>query len=245
MLFNLHISLLFCFFTLPFLSGCSADFPHDDLNPDAEISDSTVLNFRYLALGDSYTIGEGVSKDDSYPAQLVNYISQQGILSDTLQIIARTGWTTSELQNQINKVKPTQDWDVVTLLIGVNNQYRQQDFSVFEREFESLLSQAIDFAKGDPKRVFVISIPDYGVTPFGASRNQNGQVSKDIDKYNAYKKLLCERFNVAFFDITPISRLASNDSSLLAPDRLHPSGKMYAEWVKVIGPEVSSFLKTL
>ena len=232
---------IFLFWIPSFICGCFPDGATSDII--VEDLDTIPQKIRYLALGDSYTIGEGVPKEENYPMQLVRFLSDQGFTADTLQIIARTGWTTSELQNQINMSNPTKDWDFVTLLIGVNNQYRQLDFKIFEQEFELLLSQAIAFAKGDPHRVFVVSIPDYGVTPFGASRNQNGQVSNDIDKYNNYKQTVCTRFNVTFFDITPISRLAANDNSLLAPDRLHPSQMMYAEWIKIIGPEISSVLK--
>jgi lysophospholipase L1-like esterase len=191
---------------------------------------------RYLALGDSYTIGEGVAEEERWPVMLAH---QVGITSPTL--IAKTGWTTDELQSAIEKAKPGTNYDLVSLLIGVNNQYRGYAPDVYQQEFAALLQQAITFAGNDPNRVFVVSIPDYGVTPFAAAKNPQ-KISEEIDVYNAINKKITEAAGVRYFDITPISRKAAHDKSLLATDQLHPSGKMYRMWVESFIREVRDML---
>lgn len=193
-------------------------------------------SIRYLALGDSYTIGERVAEEDRWPVILAN---QLGIASPT--IIAKTGWTTDELQAAIDKAKPAKNHDLVSLLIGVNNQYRGYDVEVFKEEFTELLQQAISFAGNDSSKVFVVSIPDYGVTPFAAGNNPQ-KISEEIDLYNSISKKITEDAGVQYFDITPISREATDDTSLLANDQLHPSGKMYRMWVDSFVGEVSDML---
>jgi lysophospholipase L1-like esterase len=187
----------------------------------------------YLALGDSYTIGEAVSAAESFPYQLKDTLVKQGHPVESIQIIAQTGWTTDELQAAIDVATLRTPYDLVTLLIGVNNQYRGYSVSNYGVEFEHLLRQAIVFAGADTERVRVLSIPDWGVTPFAQKEGRVAdKVAKKIDAFNAAAKEISERLGVIFIDNTPHSRLATTDAKLLAPDGLHPSGKMYAHWVQ-------------
>lgn len=219
------------------LFSCKAqvDEPTD---ANEEINDSTTV-ISYLALGDSYTIGEGVSEAGTYPMQLSKALKVYNIDVVETKIIAKTGWTTDELKTDILKRNLSRDWDLVSLLIGVNNQFRGRPQANFRTEFEELLNMSIQFANGDTSRVFVLSIPDYGVTPFGQNNNTNGQISKEIDEFNAIKQEICLEYNVDYYNITEISRLAENDLSLLASDRLHPSAAMYKLWVDKIVEEIS------
>ena len=199
--------------------------------------------YTYLALGDSYTIGESVDEAERFPVQLSTRLQAENVNVEAPHIIARTGWTTGELIYNINnsEVKDS-TFSIVSLLIGVNNQFRGFDFERYKVEFNDLLERAIQFAGGDASRVFVVSIPDYGVTPFGESYNPE-KVAKEIDEYNAANKLITDTFGVSYFDITPISRKAKEDPALVAGDRLHPSGKMYGEWVDLIFPVVLEWLE--
>jgi len=187
---------------------------------------------RYLALGDSYTIGESVEESERFPVQLARALN----LSEP-QIIARTGWTTDELNAAIDAADPQGPFDLVTLLIGVNNQYRGRDAEQYRGEFKALLQRAIGFAGGDPKKVIVVSIPDWGVTPFAEGRDR-GKVASEIDRYNAINREEASRAGAKYVDITPVSR--GSDPALIADDKLHPSAKQYAEWVKLIVPAARS-----
>ncbi|MDX2284105.1 MAG: SGNH/GDSL hydrolase family protein [Bacteroidia bacterium] len=191
----------------------------------------------YLALGDSYTIGESVSEAQRWPVQLAAQLRTQGIRIDPPRIVARTGWTTNELQNAIAAAAIRDTFSLVSLLIGVNNQYRGYPIAQYRREFAQLLDTAVGFAGGRPQRVFVLSIPDYGATPFGQSRNP-AKIAEELDRYNAIADSICQTRSISFFNITPISREATGDPELVAPDRLHPSGKMYARWVELILPDI-------
>ena len=193
-------------------------------------------NLRYLALGDSYTIGEGIEFEYNYPKQIVNQI----FLIDTVTVIAKTGWTTDELIDTLNNLQ-LDKFDVVSLLIGVNNQFRGYQIDKYIMEFESLLNRAIDYSK-DKKNVFVLSIPDYGVTPFGKVKGQE-RIYREINSYNNINRIMAEKYNVMYFDITEISRKAENDSSLLAEDKLHPSKKMYKMWIEKLKKELLDSLK--
>ena len=193
-------------------------------------------NLRYLALGDSYTIGEGIKFEYNYPKQIVNQI----FLIDTVTVIAKTGWTTDELIDTLNNLQ-IDKFDVVSLLIGVNNQFRGYQIDKYVMEFESLLNRAIDYSK-DKKNVFVLSIPDYGVTPFGKVKGQE-RIYREINSYNNINRIIAEKYNVMYFDITEISRKAENDSSLLAEDKLHPSKKMYKMWIEKLKNELLDSLK--
>ena len=192
--------------------------------------DQSTLSF--LALGDSYTIGEAVPENDRWPVQLVEKLKVAGISVADPEIIATTGWTTDELQKAIGETGDTKTYDLLSLLIGVNNQYRGYDLEVYKKEFKELLDQAIAFANEKPENVFVISIPDYGVTPFALEHNLNPEkIADELDQYNLEAQKIAQSKGVAFFDITEWSKGAKADPSLVTSDGLHPSGKMYANWV--------------
>lgn len=191
----------------------------------------------FLALGDSYTIGESVSKSERWPVQLVNSIRKKGIAIQKPHIFAKTGWTTDELLHAIDKADPSSNYDLVSLLIGVNNQYRGYKVSQFRKEFKLLLDKAISFANGQTDRVFVISIPDYGVTPFGKQKDPQ-KIARQLNRYNKISRKISENYNVSFINITSISKRAKSDTTLIADDGLHPSGKMYGEWVSKILPVI-------
>jgi len=183
---------------------------------------------RILALGDSYTIGESVAEADRWPNQLARELK-----AEKPQIIAKTGWTTDELSDTLNKFLPREHYQLVTLLIGVNNQYRGRDSEQYRREFAGLLQRAIGFAGDNPKHVIVVSIPDWGVTPFAEGRDR-AKIGREIDLFNAINRTETTRLGAHYVDITPVSR--RNDPTLVAPDGLHPSAKQYADWVKLIVP---------
>lgn len=202
---------------------------------------SSNSSFRYLALGDSYTIGESVSENERWPNQLAKLLSENGIQAD-VTIIARTGWTTSELWEGIQKQNITPPYDIVSLLIGVNNQYRGNDIEEYRKEFIFLLNKSIEYAGGDKDRVFVLSIPDWGVTPFANGRDAE-KIATEIDAFNQVNMEESQNAGVHYVNITPISREAVNDAELIAPDGLHPSGKMYTEWANLALPVVLNILK--
>ncbi len=187
-------------------------------------------SIRYLALGDSYTIGESVAENERWPNQLAGMLAEKNIQAE-VSIIARTGWTTDELWQGIQANPPQGTYDLVSLLIGVNNQYRGYDVDEYREQFRFLLSKSIEYAGGDGNRVIVLSIPDWGVTPFAAGRNSE-QITKDIDSFNSINREETESAGANYVNITPISRQASDDPSLIAFDGLHPSGKMYRLWVE-------------
>jgi lysophospholipase L1-like esterase len=192
---------------------------------------------RYLALGDSYTIGEGVPAAGRWPVQLVDALQARGIDIQAPQIIATSGWTTDELDAAIDAAAPVGDYDLVSLGIGVNNQYRGRPLDEYAAQFAALLERAIGFAGGDPGRVLVLSIPDWGHTPFAKAQQRDGAgTSARIDAFNEAARALCERRRVAFVDITPISRLHGMDPAMLADDGLHPSAAMYALWTRLACP---------
>jgi lysophospholipase L1-like esterase len=194
----------------------------------------TPTNVRYLALGDSYTIGESVAVDERFPMQLARELS----IAEP-RIIAKTGWTTDELNTAIDAAEVTGTYDLVTLLIGVNNQYRGRDAEQYRGEFAALLRRAIGFAGGDAGKVVVVSIPDWGVTPFAASRDR-AKIAAEIDRYNAINREEAQRAGARYVDITPVSR--GQDAALVAGDGLHPSAKQYGEWVRLIAPEARAVI---
>ena len=196
---------------------------------------------RYLALGDSYTIGESVAAEDRWPNQLVRSLADEGIQAD-VTIIARTGWTTDELWDAIQQQDITPPYDLVSLLIGVNNQYRGYDIDKYREEFVFLLNKAIEYAGGDPSRVVVLSIPDWGVTPFAWGRDTS-KIAQEIDAFNAINRAESDKANVHYVDVTPISRLALEDKALLTSDGLHPSEKMYAQWSQLVVPVTLEILR--
>jgi lysophospholipase L1-like esterase len=190
---------------------------------------------RYLALGDSYTIGESVSPAERWPVQLTALLRREGHTLDEPQIIATTGWTTDELAAGIDRAAPRGPFDLVSLLIGVNNQYRGRDLAEYTVQFEALLQRAIELAGGQPRRVLVLSIPDWGLTPFAAGRDR-AAIGRAIDQFNALNARAARRAGAHYVDVTPISRQAADDAALIAGDGLHPSGKMYAEWARLALP---------
>lgn len=183
-------------------------------------------NARYLALGDSYTIGESVDAGERFPVQLARELK----LGEP-RIIAKTGWTTDELNAAIDTANVTGTYDLVTLLIGVNNQYRARDAEEYRVQFRALLDRAVGFAGGDVKKVIVVSIPDWGVTPFAEGRDR-AKIAREIDLFNSINREEAARRGTRYVNITPISR--RSDPSLVAADGLHPSGKQYAEWAREI-----------
>ena len=194
---------------------------------------------QYLALGDSYTIGESVDEKYSWPIQLkFNLLNSDSNTSlDSVRIIAKTGWTTSDLLNYISNIKINNNYDLVSLLIGVNNQFRGYDTNIYEKEFEKLLIKSIGFANSNFSNVFVLSIPDYGVTPFGKLRDSE-KIKSEINLYNEINYKISKKYGVMYFNITDISRFAEFDSTLLTDDMLHPSKKMYKLWVEKIADQV-------
>ncbi len=191
--------------------------------------------YSYLALGDSYTIGESVPENDRWTHQLADFLRRSDVNIGNPTTIARTGWTTAELQKAIQTSNLTGTYDLVTLLIGVNNQYRGQPLEIYRQEFRDLLQTAVQFANNNPQKVIVLSIPDWGVTPFAQGRDRQ-QIAEDIDAFNAVAKFECDAAGIAFVDITPISRQSGPDPSYIAPDNLHFSGIMYAEWASAALP---------
>ncbi|MBN3581706.1 SGNH/GDSL hydrolase family protein [Algoriphagus aestuarii] len=205
-------------------------------NPNSTQTSMTEKETKhYLALGDSYTIGEGVAEAERYPNQLVDLLNAQ---SEQLwaepKIIAKTGWTVDELEKGINRATlENEPYDLVTLSIGVNNQYRGRDVAEYKIEFEKMLLRAMGFAGNLPDHVYVLSIPDWGITPFASENDKNAaQVAQEIDSYNAAKKEICEQYGVTYIDITEGYRAIGAQEDMLVEDQLHPSGKIYARWAQ-------------
>jgi lysophospholipase L1-like esterase len=197
----------------------------------------------WLALGDSYTIGEGVAADGRWPQQLARALREDGIALADPRIIATTGWTTDELATAIDAAEPLGAWDFVSPLIGVNNQYRGRAAGEYAHEFAALLERAIGFAGGRRERVLVLSIPDWGVTPFAAASGRDvAQVARELDAYNTAAAALCARQGVAFVDVTAASRAHGGALAMLAADGLHPSAAMYALWTALALPVARGLL---
>lgn len=192
---------------------------------------------RFLALGDSYTIGQSVSESDRWPEQLVRTLSADKLEFDAPTIIAQNGWTTRDLIDAIEETQPVGPFDLVSLLIGVNNQYDGLSEHDYVAELDLLLQISIELAGGNKNRVIVLSIPDWSVTPFAESRDR-GVIRQQIDTFNGLKKQRVDLVQCPYVDVTDSSRLAANDLSLLAGDGLHPSAKMYASWCERVFPVV-------
>lgn len=193
----------------------------------------------YLALGDSYTIGEAVEQSESFPYQLVEILNAQNFQFENPKVIAKTGWTTDELRHAIQQEQVSETFDLVTLLIGVNNQYRGYAQETYRKEFAELLELAIGFAGGGKNKVYVVSVPDWGVTEFAKQSGRDLQtISNEIDAFNTINRQEAEAKQVTYVDITPISRQAIKKQTLIASDGLHPSGKMYGEWAKLLAERI-------
>jgi len=217
------------------LAGCASDpgQPSRKGEPPEEIS--------ILSLGDSYTIGESVGEGERWPVQLAAALREQGVPATEPRIIARTGWTSGELEAAIQQEKPQGTYELVSLLIGVNNQYRGLAVEEYRSQFRDLLQQAIDFAGGEAGRVIVLSIPDWGVTPFAAGRDR-ALIAGEIDRFNGVNRQETKNLGARYVDVTVISRQAATDRSLVAEDGLHPSGKMYEAWARLALPEALAAL---
>lgn len=198
--------------------------------------------YTYLALGDSYTIGELVPMNDNFPHQTVRLLKANHIEVADPVIIAKTGWTTDELAQSIQEHNIHENFSFVSLLIGVNNQYRGRDVANYKQEFAQLLHQAIGFAGNNANHVFVLSIPDWGVTPFADGKDR-AQLAKEIDEYNAANKQITLAHNCHYIDITHSTRENGTNAAYLAEDGLHPSGKEYAVWAEALAAMVASTLK--
>ena len=195
----------------------------------------------YLALGDSYTIGQGVTITERFPAQTAAWLQQRGIIINALTYIATTGWTTTNLQNAINTQNPGQH-DVVTLLVGVNDQYQTGDTTGYRQRFTTLLIKSIELARSKKDNVVVLSIPDYSVTPF-ASGSDTARIRKEIDWFNAINKSVTLSYSIKYLDITASTREARTDPALIATDGLHPSALEYKKWSERLGPLMEAVLK--
>ncbi len=237
-------SMLLLLFIMVLQFGCNDDeakiYENQTSGPSVNLSVnlSNMQSYTYLALGDSYTIGQGVDEEARWPNQLRTELKTKFINLSTVDIIAQTGWTTDDLLRAIHIDKPGK-YELVSLLIGVNNQYQKKPFTQFEKEFDELLDVAIGLA-GNKQGLFVVSIPDYGVTRFGSGNP--GGIASEINAYNGYIQQRCLARGILFIDITPISRELGSKEGALAGDGLHPSGDQYAKWVEKIMPEVNDLL---
>ena len=248
-----------CLLLVPVLASCFQEKLEDpappSVLPEPAPADTTSVEeevvtsqwpdtVRYLALGDSYTIGESVPTPGEWPNQLVDSLSNR--LPDTYfhpaQIIATTGWTTTQLSNAMDAQQiDTSQFDLVSLLIGVNNQYQGLSLEAYEVEFTELLERAVDLTGGQADRVFVVSIPDYGYTPFGQGNQAN--ISQQLAQFNASCAALTEQAGIAHYNITPISQQWPNVANWVAQDGLHPSGAQYAAWVASFVADVQAQLE--
>ena len=190
---------------------------------------------RYLTLGDSYTIGEGVAEGERWPMQLVDALRSRGVRIQDPLIIARTGWTTDELDAAITASEPSGSFELVTLLIGVNDQYRGRTAEQYREPFRKLLQRAIAFAGGVPSKVVVVSIPDWGVTPYADGRDR-AAIARAIDEFNAVNREETQKAGARYVDITGLSRKLGDDRTQLVADGLHPSGSQYTRWTQLVLP---------
>jgi lysophospholipase L1-like esterase len=199
-------------------------------------------NKNYLALGDSYTIGESIPANERYPVQAVKMLEQSGIHFDPPQIIATTGWTTADLLSAIDKTQFAGKYDIVSLLIGVNNQYQGRSKPEYEKEFTELLEKSIQLAGNRPDHVIVLSVPDYSITPF-AHNSDVSRIAAEIDAFNIINKKISAAHHVHYISVTAESRKAKDDPSLIAEDGLHFSGEEYAIWAGMVAGVVLDIIR--
>jgi lysophospholipase L1-like esterase len=197
--------------------------------------------FTYLALGDSYTIGEAVPLHESFPYQTVQLLRANGLHIHAPEIVAATGWTTLELAEHILHTKLNEDYDFVTLLIGVNNQFRGSSAEDYKNDFEFLLKKALHFADDKNDRVVVLSIPDWSVTPF-AKEHDTTKIAEEINAFNKINAAISKQYKVHCIDITSSTRESVTDASLIAKDDLHPSGKEYLKWAEEVAAVIEKTL---
>ncbi len=227
-------------FALVILFSCSKNNSvAQTMIPDPNVNDTSKT---YLALGDSYTIGESVNVNERFPNQTAELLRLQNISIATPLIIGVTGWTTRNLIDALNASPPKSNYSLVSLLIGVNNQYQRKSIEEYKTEFTELVNRSIGYAGNRKSRVFVLSIPDYSVTPF-AQGSDTARIAREIDQFNAANKTIALQLGVNYLDITPISREAKNDPALIANDGLHPSGKQYKRWAGLLAPLMKSSLQ--
>lgn len=214
--------------------GCISN--NSDETPNTE-NPATPKNFKLIALGDSYTIGQSVCESCRFPAQLKDSLQTRYTTIDTfnLEIIAQTGWTTTNLKNAISSANPPNDFDLVTLLIGVNNQYQNKPFELYETEFIELVDTAISLVGGNASKLIVVSIPDYAYTPFGQASNALN-ISTQLELYNTYAQTYCADNNLKYVYITDITQQGLDNPALVATDNLHPSTLAYTKFVERILP---------
>ena len=194
--------------------------------------------FTYLALGDSYTIAESVPIFDSFPYQLVQSMRAENVVAQAPEIVAKTGWTTGELLAHLESYKLLPTYDIISILIGVNNQYRNLDITIYTKEFEQIVQLAAGKVKA-PENLFVLSIPDWGATPFGQKSGREN-ISEEIDRYNLENRKIASRYNAKYLEITEGTRMAKANSELVADDGLHPSSIEYRRWASLLLPAVKS-----
>lgn len=217
--------------------------PIDTIVPPPPSSDTSTVPRYYLALGDSYTIGQSVLVDERFPMQTVKNLTALSANFLIPEIIARTGWTTANLINALSATPPKrQTYDAVSLLIGVNNQYQRLSQDQYSTEFAALLKTAIGYAGNNAKRVVVLSIPDYSVTPFASGSNK-ALIASQIDSFNTINLNIALQNGVHYLNITTSTREAATDASLVATDGLHPSGKEYKKWADLLAPMIKSALQ--
>ena len=239
------------------IMSCSVENAATDIKNAANIIDSATQSptetipivktrentIQYLALGDSYTIGQSVCEKCTFPAQLKNSLQNTNFKNTfSLKIIAQTGWTTTNLIAAISNENLTPNYDLVTLLIGVNNQFQRQSFSLYEKEFPELVTTSIALAKGDKSKIIVVSIPDYAYTPAGQGFGNTSRISEEINKYNEFARKYCQEKSIPFISVTEITRGGISDKDLVASDGLHPSEKAYRLFVERIAPLAANLL---
>lgn len=227
-----------------FLFCLMTSFAKPDVSLSLNKNDSTMLNnnsYTWLALGDSYTIGESVNEEERFPAQTISILKNKNISFKTPEYIATTGWTTLNLLDAIAQQNLQGSYDVVSLLIGVNDQYQHFDTGNYRIHFTQCLQKAIALAGNKRDHVFVLSIPDYSVTPF-AQNSDRVQIRKELDEFNAIIKEITLSYNISYTDITPLTREAKTNALLIAGDGLHPSAKEYAKWAALLAPEIEKAL---
>ena len=242
----MRLHLIFnIFFLLTVMSGCTSNtnYNDEDLNIDRDdFSDTLIVEdnlntprespYSFIALGDSYTIGEGVNEDERWPNQFVDVAYENGVDFDQPMIIAETGWKTYDLLNAINQTNFTKKYDYISLLIGVNNQFNSRPIDEFEEDLNKLMDEMKRIKKNDGS-IIIISIPDWGYTPFGESSDMS-DISEQINLFNSSLRKFATTNGLKYVDVTEISRRGINEPDLITNDNLHPSGIMYLEWAKKI-----------
>lgn len=216
--------------------------PTQDSRLRTQIQRMQKKNFTYLALGDSYTVGESLPFRDNFPNQVTRLLKESDLLFEQPTIIAKTGWSTDELAAGIRNTATQATYDIVSLLIGVNNQYRGEKPSEYAWQFEELLQQAIRFAGSNSSHVIVLSIPDWGVTPFAEGRDR-ALITREIDFFNRINREISGQHRVNYLDITDGTREAANDATLIAEDGLHPSAREYKRWAEKLAAVIQQHLK--